>query len=199
MRTTKHLPLIALVTLGVAACGDDIETVEEDEVVVVEPEDGLGAGEAEYGETDVLEEDEAMMLEDDDALFEDENQMAMSEEGAVMVSISGVQPNAGQVYVALQSEDDFADAGGDYTEILNDDRAVVDVTFEDVPRGEWAVAAFQDLNGDGTLTMGETGPTEPWGFSGNVDRTQAPGFDNAMIRVDGGENMANVALMGGQM
>ncbi len=49
-----------------------------------------------------------------------------------------------------------------------------------MPPGAWAVAAYQDLDGDGRLGRTPLGlPLEPYGFSGAVGRRARPDFDSA--------------------
>jgi uncharacterized protein (DUF2141 family) len=65
------------------------------------------------------------------------------------------------------------------------DAKVVRIRFTDLKPGEYAVAAFQDRNGNGRLdTNFAKTPLEPWGMS-NDPRPQkrAPTFDDAKITV----------------
>jgi uncharacterized protein (DUF2141 family) len=97
----------------------------------------------------------------------------------VQVEVDGVEPGAGRVRVALcqggLSEaacargDDGAAAAG---------RALF--TFRDVAPGIYAVAAYQDSNGNGRLDRTGLGlPLEPYGFSGAVSRRARPDFAEA--------------------
>ena len=137
---------------------------------------------------------EAEREERDDARAQGDDQDG---DGTVTVTITGVDPEAGEIYVALQDETGFAQKGGAYTQIASPDGRSVRVTFEGVASGEYAVAAFQDTDGDGDLTLERTGPTEPWGVSGGTPRRAAPTFDDAMISVEG-ETRARLRLIGGE-
>ncbi len=56
----------------------------------------------------------------------------------------------------------------------------VNVVFRDVPPGLYAVAAFEDVNGNGRLDRTGLGlPTEPYGFSGGAGLKARPGFAQA--------------------
>ena len=118
-------------------------------------------------------------------------------DATVTVTITGVEPDGGELYVALQDETGFAQKGGAYTQTATAEGRSVRVTFEGVAPGEYAVAAFQDADGDGDVTIGRTGPSEPWGVSGGTPRRGAPTFDDAMIDVEG-ETRARLRLIGGQ-
>jgi len=181
----KTLPLIALVALaGVSACGgdDDIDEIEDDGTIVETAED-FGDEDMAYGE----EEIEPVALEEP----------GLGGESMVTVTVSGVEADAGEVFVALQTEQNFAQTGGEYTQVAEPQAGIVTVMFEDVEPGSYAVAAFQDTDGDGSLTLEEMGPTEPWGFSGNVDRTAMPEFADAAIEVGDMTTEATVNLLGG--
>nr|WP_246408441.1 DUF2141 domain-containing protein [Parvularcula dongshanensis] len=120
------------------------------------------------------------------------------EEGAtVTVTINGVQPDAGEVYVALQTAQGFLKNEGEYTETATATGSTVTVNFDDVEPGSYAVAAFQDTDGNGELAMGTPTPTEPWGLSGYSGGR--PDFNSAMIDVGEMGANATVSLQGGTM
>ncbi|MFN7707663.1 MAG: DUF2141 domain-containing protein [Sphingobacteriia bacterium] len=57
--------------------------------------------------------------------------------------------------------------------------------FANLPAGSYALAAFQDLNGNGELDTNLFGvPTEPYGFSNNARGTlSAPNFGECEIKL----------------
>ena len=95
------------------------------------------------------------------------------------VTVEGAEPGGGAVYVTL--------CQGGLTESacrIGQDAPVrggaTRFLFRDVPPGVWAVAAFQDLDGDGRLGRTPMGlPLEPYGFSGAVGRRARPDFSSA--------------------
>ena len=120
---------------------------------------------------------------------------AAADTGSVTVSVSGIEEDGGEVFVALQDEQGFAGDGGAYTQVVPADGRRVTVTFNDVAPGDYAAAAFQDTDGDGAVTLERTGPTEPWGLSGDV--SGAPRFEDAMFAVESGEEArADVSVDG---
>ena len=192
---SKHLPLIALVTLGVAACGgsDEVE-VEDDEIVVDDPamttdDTSMTGTTATTGSspnttaTGTMGMDEPMMGEEGDA--------------TVTVTVDGVSPDEGEVYVALQPAQGFLQMQGAYTETMDADGASVTVNFDGVAPGQYAVVAFQDTDGNGSLGMSGAQPSEPWGISGYTG-TGRPQFQNAMVDVGEMGANAQVSLQGGQ-
>lgn len=111
----------------------------------------------------------------------------------VTVTISGVQSGQGPVLVALQNEEQFAALEGAYTQKVDSTGSTVTATFQNVPAGRYAAAAFQDTNSDGTTEVGASGPSEPWGFSGSA-QSGAPAFMPATFEVTDSGGTATVAL-----
>ena len=58
--------------------------------------------------------------------------------------------------------------------------------FPEVAEGSYAIAVFQDLNGNNSLDRDPKGlPQEPYGFSNGTGRTAPPSFEAARITVTG--------------
>lgn len=134
----------------------------------------------------------------DTAVLPIDNTMAMGDTmaaGTVNVTVTGVTPGAGPVLVALQTEAGFAKVGGDYTATVDPTSSTVTASVTGVPAGRYAVAVVQDTNMDGTLTVGATGPDEPYGFSG-TRQAGAPTFAPAAIDVTDMGGTATVAIAG---
>jgi len=53
-----------------------------------------------------------------------------------------------------------------------------------VPRGAWALSAFEDVNGNGELDMGMFGPKEPSGFWRKFTGWHRPDFDEVSVVVE---------------
>lgn len=101
----------------------------------------------------------------------------------VSIEIEGISEEGGKVFVALQNEDEFPKLSASYATTAEADDDEVEVTFEDVKPGKYAVAVFQDTDGNGTLTMDGDRPSEPYAFSGEV--TGAPTFADASTMIEG--------------
>ena len=177
----KNLPLIALVTLGLAACGaDDDVDMDGDDDVVVTTEDGLSDERDDMG---VAMDD----MDDDMDAMTDRRPMDGMGEGTVVV-VSGFEPT-GTVYVALQEEGIFGTPDATYGTSMDPAMMTGDsleVMIPDVAPGEYAIAVFQDTNGNGQLDLGSNGiPTEPWALSNGAGTRGAPSFDDAAIEFDG--------------
>ena len=123
------------------------------------------------------------------------------------VEVRGVRPRAGEIHTALFDHDAFALDTEIRAMISSDgeisagvftghdefprppvDRATVPpsartvrLTFSDLEPGEYALGAYQDLNGNGRLdaTVARN-PTEPWGLSNNPrPNDRSPTWDEA--------------------
>ena len=183
----KNLPLIALVTLGLAACGgDDVDDVDDiDDVEIAATDDALADERMDDGMT-MDDMDDDMATGDMGAMGDD---TMMGGEGVTVV-VNGFQ-DTGTVYVALQEEGIFGMPEATYGGTMDPAMMTGDsleVMIDGVAPGEYAIAVFQDTNGNGQLDLGTNGiPTEPWALSNGAGTMGAPSFDDAAIEFDGGD------------
>lgn len=72
----------------------------------------------------------------------------------------------------------------------------VNVLFENLPEGEYAVSVFHDLNSNGRLDSNMVGmPTEPYGFSNDAAGSFGPpSFDAAKITLNQDKKTISVRL-----
>jgi uncharacterized protein (DUF2141 family) len=115
--------------------------------------------------------------------------------GVVTVTVEGVRANGGPVLVALQSESEFGKSAGTYTTKVKPTGTSVTATVPGVPAGRYAAAVVQDTDKDGSFTIGATGPTEPYGFSGTA-QNGPPAFGPAAFDVAATGGTATVTLKG---
>lgn len=115
--------------------------------------------------------------------------------GTVTVTVNGVTPNGGPVLVALQGAGDFAKQAAAYTGKVDPTASTASVTISGVAPGSYAAAVVQDTNKDGSFTIGATGPTEPYGFSGAA-QSGAPAFAPASFEVTESGASTSVTLKG---
>lgn len=102
----------------------------------------------------------------------------------VAVTVDGIAPGPSRVFVSL-CESSLAPDDCHVGQVAVAAAVAMTFTFEGLGSGVYAVAAFQDLNGDGTLDRSPHGlPLEPYGFSNNAGRSSAPRFERAAFRVD---------------
>lgn len=101
----------------------------------------------------------------------------------VVVPLDGIQPVQARLFVNLCSDglgpQNCADG-----QVAAVSGVTARFTFQDVAPGTYAVAAFEDLNGNGTLDRSQNGlPLEPYGFSNNAGRRSTPRFEQAAVSV----------------
>lgn len=113
-----------------------------------------GTTDAETADADAMGDSTAMAMEEP---------MMMP----VTVTVEGVQPGGGQLWIALQNAEEFATAGGSYTAKVAADMETVTATMEDVEPGTYVAAVIHDENNDGKVDVGAKGPSEAWGMSGS--------------------------------
>lgn len=101
----------------------------------------------------------------------------------VEITVDGLELAAGDVRVAL-----CADGLGEGDCRIGESAPATGSShvfvLDRVRPGTYAVAAFQDLNGNGRLDRTRLGlPLEPYGFSGQVGRRTRPDFRSASIDI----------------
>jgi uncharacterized protein (DUF2141 family) len=119
--------------------------------------------------------------------------------GKLIVEIDGLQNKKGQVCASL-----FSSSQGfpsDRKRVLQRQCTQISetpltLTFDNLKAGSYAVAAIQDLNGDGTLNRNGLGmPVEPYGFSRNPEvRTSAPKFGDAAFILAGPNTVIQIQM-----
>jgi uncharacterized protein (DUF2141 family) len=97
--------------------------------------------------------------------------------GELTIEVSGVTPGRGQIYVAIYDRPEtFPTAGQQRTgQILEASGQSLVAHFKNLPPGEYAAVAFQDVNGNGKLDKNFLGfPKEPYGFSNGARGSAGP-------------------------
>lgn len=93
----------------------------------------------------------------------------VEEKGALKVSLSNIK-KTGKIHVAVYRDgDDFPSEKTMVKKMLGEAvEGKCELQFEGVPFGSYAIAIYQDVNGNGKLDKGMFGiPDEPFAFSNN--------------------------------
>ncbi len=103
--------------------------------------------------------------------------------GDVSVTVSGIIPNGSRVYVAICAGDLAASACS-----LGADKPAqatsLQFVFPNVAPSRYAILAYQDLDGSGSLPRSKLGiPLEPFALSNGAGRTGKPTFEAAAVRI----------------
>lgn len=99
------------------------------------------------------------------------------------VVVSGITPGSADVYVSLCAGTLDPHSCG-FSDRQTASATTMRFTFTDVPPGRYAVLAFEDVNGNGTLDRTRLGlPLEPFALSRDAGRRHSPTFEQAAIAV----------------
>ena len=103
---------------------------------------------------------------------------------SVVVTVDGIVPGQNRVFVSLCASGlGPSDCQGGQVAMAV--ATAMTFTFTTVDPGTYAVAAFQDFNGNGLLDRSTHGlPLEPYGFSNNAGRSAVPRFEKAAVQVE---------------
>jgi uncharacterized protein (DUF2141 family) len=101
---------------------------------------------------------------------QEEKPESRNDTGTLLILVKGFKSTEGQLMVALYNKaDEFLVKDpykGSITEISANEELI---KFDNLPYGDYAVAAIHDINNDGKLDKNVLGiPTEGYGFSNNV-------------------------------
>lgn len=91
------------------------------------------------------------------------------ESGSLKVSLSNVK-KTGKIHVAVYRQgDEFPSSKFLFKSVIGEEtKGKCEIQFEAIPFGSYAVAIYQDVNGNGQLDKGMFGiPSEPFAFSNN--------------------------------
>lgn len=114
----------------------------------------------------------------------------------VTVTLTGVQPQGGQVLVSLQTREQFMKPQGASGAMGPAEAGTQVLTVKDVAPGDYAVMVMHDADGDWSMDRGPDGkPTEGWGMSGSAPKGRAPSFDDVKFTVPADGGAVSVALV----
>ena len=116
------------------------------------------------------------------------------------VTLRGIHSTDGQALIAVHREVPGAAFPGDAGVVASVARPAatedIRIVFEALPTGNYAVAAFHDVDGDGQLDENFAGmPTEGYGFSNDARGFMGPPtFDAARVAVGTDEETTRVVV-----
>ena len=104
--------------------------------------------------------------------------------GDLTVRFENVKETKGELYVGIFEKDNFL-RQPTIGKMIKVDGKGLEVTFEGVAYGSYAVSVFHDLNGNKTMDRESNGmPTEPWAMSGTIDPYQYPTWEGAKFELN---------------
>ncbi|MCB8822982.1 DUF2141 domain-containing protein [Microvirga rosea] len=106
-----------------------------------------------------------------------------SNAATLVIRAEGIQPGNGTVYAGV-CDKSFDETSCPYKDREPARAGVVEMRIRNVKPGVYAVAVFQDLNGNGSLDRNLIGlPREPYGFSNDTGRRGPPSFQEALVTI----------------
>ncbi|MET0461785.1 MAG: DUF2141 domain-containing protein [Chitinophagaceae bacterium] len=123
------------------------------------------------------------------------------EEGRFILTVSNLDKIKGKLYIGwYKSAEDFRKSNkAVYQKIVEvDGKDAVDIPFENVAPGTYAVAIFLDKNDNGKMDTNMLGiPKEKYGFSNNkYPLTRAATFKESAFEAGGKEQSISIKLKG---
>ncbi|MCG2617821.1 DUF2141 domain-containing protein [Terrimonas sp. NA20] len=124
-----------------------------------------------------------------------------SAETKFVLTVSNLEKIKGKLYIGwYRSADDFRKSDkAVYQRIVEvDGKEAVDIPFENISPGTYAVAIFLDKNDNGKMDTNMLGiPKEKYGFSNNkYPLTRAATFKESAFEVGGNEHSITIKLKG---
>jgi uncharacterized protein (DUF2141 family) len=103
----------------------------------------------------------------------------------IVVSISKIRNNNGKVYFALfNSKENFYERISFQKQEGTIKENQTQITFKDVPEGEYAITCYHDANDNHKLDFEGYMPTEDYGSSNNPQSFGPPQFEVSKFKVD---------------
>lgn len=106
---------------------------------------------------------------------------------SLSIEIEGIIIKKGTLYLAIYSTEDSFMKDPYQKMKFTSNKFPGLLTILNLPRGEYAVTIFQDLNENGKLDKFFSVPIEPYGISNNVN--VYPDFENAKIKLSKNESI----------
>lgn len=114
----------------------------------------------------------------------------LNAQSSLSVEVTGIEETNGKLYVAIyNSEVPFLSDKAINGKIVPVVGKTINMTFDELENGEYAIVMYHDENNNGTLDLGEYGiPAEKYGFSNNIDPAivkRPPVFTECKFEVNG--------------
>jgi uncharacterized protein (DUF2141 family) len=100
--------------------------------------------------------------------------------GTLQIEVANIRDTRGAIRIGIYNNAaDFPDEKKVFlNRVLTPQKGTMTLEIPDLPHGDYAIAIYHDLNGNGRLDKNMLGvPTEPYGFSGSAKgKWSAPRF-----------------------
>ena len=124
-------------------------------------------------------------------LFFGFTKITFSQTGTVAITVNNIGlKKAGVLSVGIFDQTNFPKVGKPLLEIRKKiSGRAMEIVFENIPAGEYGIAAFQDIDKNNDLKTNFIGfPTEPIGFSNDARiKMGPPSFEDAKVKLESGK------------
>ncbi len=109
----------------------------------------------------------------------------------LVVKVSNIENHSGTLYIALYSnENGFNNKKPIETRHMPVDKNNISLSFNQLPKGTYAILCFQDLNANKKMDFNNFMPDEPWGLSNNISRMGPPSWNDAKFILEGNHSIS---------
>ncbi len=107
--------------------------------------------------------------------------------------MENVESNKGTVNVAV-CDTDLSPQGCPYTTSIPAAKGFVEVVFNGIPPGNYAVVGYHDVNNNDQFDKFLSMPREPYALSGQAANELIPTFHDAQLKISQGENYVIIRM-----
>jgi uncharacterized protein (DUF2141 family) len=120
---------------------------------------------------------------------------ASPETASVHVIAENIETDGGEIWLAL-CDTSLSVEGCPYKKSVTATIGFVEVTFDDIPPGAYAVVGYHDDNGNGEFDSLLGVPREPYALSGAAGDMLVPTFEDAIVPIKAGPNDVIIQMRG---
>lgn len=104
----------------------------------------------------------------------------------LVVVVDNIKDIKGSLYVSLYNKEASFDSNENAVkrQKVSVDKATMSVNLGDLPAGEYAVKAYQDVNSSGAMDFNGPMPAEPFGSSSKSKELAPPSYKDAKFTLD---------------
>ncbi len=104
----------------------------------------------------------------------------------LIVEVNNIQQVQGSLYISLYNDEQGFNTNNNFVkrEKITIDKNTLQVKLGDLPAGDYALKAYQDVNNNGKMDFNGMLPAEPYGSSSKSKDLAPPGFTDAKFTLD---------------
>lgn len=117
--------------------------------------------------------------------------------GSVTVNVKGIKQAKGDLYIGLQTRDQFLKDAGSYGTIVRAPKTGdQSIDIKDVAAGDYSISVWHDSDGDGKFSRAENGmPLDGWSMVGGETLRAAPEWDKVKTSIDANRVVVSLTMI----